>query len=168
MGDSMNIKELRDLLHKYAQEISEQEGVELLEVEIHPGGKGLILRVFIDKEEGVTIRDCENFSRAFEAILDVEDPIKCSYTLEVSSPGADRPLKVKRDFLRNLGRAVKITTTEKIAGRTFFMGKVVDVGDDWVRIEVSQEGVKGAKKKEKGELLFIPFEKILKAQINIG
>lgn len=163
----MNIKELKEKIIEYAKEVSEQEGVEILNVEIHPGGKGLILRIFIDKEEGVTIKDCEHFSRAIEAILDVEDPIKTSYTLEVSSPGIDRPLKDKRDFLRNIGRNVKITTKEKIADRTFFIGKVIDAGDDWVRIEIRETKRKGTKKSE-SELLFIPFNKILKAQIYIG
>ncbi|GAB5046582.1 ribosome maturation factor RimP [Thermodesulfovibrio sp. TK110] len=163
----MNIKELKEKITEYAKEVSEQEGVEILNVEIHPGGKGLILRIFIDKEEGVTIKDCEHFSRAIEAILDVEDPIKTSYTLEVSSPGIDRPLKDKRDFLRNIGRNVKITTKEKIADRTFFIGKVIDAGDDWVRIEIRETKRKGTKKSE-SELLFIPFNKILKAQIYIG
>ncbi|WP_353684589.1 ribosome maturation factor RimP [Thermodesulfovibrio sp. 3907-1M] len=163
----MNIKELKEKITEYAKEVSEQEGVEILNVEIHPGGKGLILRIFIDKEEGVTIKDCENFSRAIEAILDVEDPIKSSYTLEVSSPGIDRPLKEKRDFLRNIGRNVKITTKEKIADRTFFIGKVIDAGDDWVRIEIKETKRKGTKKSESA-LLFIPFNKILKAQVYIG
>ncbi|GAB6184232.1 ribosome maturation factor RimP [Thermodesulfovibrio hydrogeniphilus] len=168
MDNTMNIKELKDLITNYAKEISEQEGVELVDVEIHTGGRGLILRIYIDKEGGVTIKDCEQFSRAMEAILDVEDPIKSSYVLEVSSPGADRPLKEKKDFLKNIGRTVKITTTEKIADKTFFIGKIIDAGDDWVRIEISEQRVKGVKKRERGELLFIPLHKILKAQIQIG
>lgn len=164
----MNIRELKELITNYAREVSEQEGVELFEVEVYPGGKGLMVRVFIDRENGVTIKDCENFSRALEAILDVEDPIKSSYTLEVSSPGIDRPLREKKDFLRNLGRQVKITTKEKIADKTFFIGKIVDVGDDWVRIQIDEQTPKGQKRKEKGEMLFIPIEKILKAQIFLG
>lgn len=164
----MNIKELKEKIANYANIVGEQEGVEILNVEIHPGGKGLILRIFIDKEGGVTIKDCENFSRSIEAILDVEDPIKSSYTLEVSSPGIDRPLKDKRDFLKNIGRNVKITTKEKVAGSTFFIGEIVDVGDDWVRIEIQQIKPKGIKRKDRTELLFIPFNKILKAQLYLG
>lgn len=159
----MNLKELKELITDFANEVGQQEGVEVIKVEVHPGKKGLILRIFIDKEGGVTIKDCEYFSRAIEAILDLEDPIKGPYTLEVSSPGIDRPLKEKRDFLRNLGRDVKITTKDKIANKTFFIGKIIDVGEDWVRIELYEE-----KRKKKGELLFIPFNKILKAQIYIG
>jgi len=164
----MNFKELKEIITNYATIVSEQEGVELRSVEIYPGGRGLIVRIFIDKEGGVTIKDCEHFSRAIEAILDVEDPINSSYTLEVSSPGLDRPLKDKRDFLRNIGRNVQITTKEKIADRTFFIGKILEAGDDWVRIEIYNPKIKGIKKKEKTELLFIPFNKILKAQIYIG
>ncbi|MCX7987863.1 MAG: ribosome maturation factor RimP [Thermodesulfovibrio sp.] len=164
----MNIKELKDLIIKYAQEVSETEGVEVVDLEIHPGGKGLVVTVFIDKEGGVTVRDCETFSRSLEAILDVEDPIKGSYILEVSSPGLDRPLKSKKDFLRNLGRNIKITTKEKISEKTFFIGKIIDVGDDWVRIEIQESKIKGIKRSDKGELLFIPLDKILKAQIYLG
>ncbi|MCS7164021.1 MAG: ribosome maturation factor RimP [Thermodesulfovibrio sp.] len=164
----MNIKELKEKIINYANVVAEQEGMEILEVELYPGGNGLILRIFIDKEGGVTIKDCENFSREIEAILDVEDPIKTSYTLEVSSPGVNRPLKEKRDFLRNIGRKVKITTKEKIADSTFFIGKVVDVGEDWVRLELQETKTKGVKKKGKAELLFIPFNKILKAQVYLG
>ncbi|MCS7215928.1 MAG: ribosome maturation factor RimP [Thermodesulfovibrio sp.] len=164
----MNIKELKEKITDYANMIAEQEGMEVFNVDIYPGRKGLILRIFIDKEGGVTIKDCENFSRAIEAILDVEDPIKSSYTLEVSSPGVDRPLKDKKDFLKNIGREVKITTKEKIADNTFFIGKIVDAGDDWVRIEIQETKTKGIKKKVKKELLFIPFNKIIKAQVYLG
>lgn len=164
----MNIKELKEKITQYAKEVSEVEGVEVVDVEVSPGRKGLNLRIFIDKEGGVTIKDCENFSRTLEGILDVEDPVKSSYVLEVSSPGIDRPLKEKKDFLKNIGRNVKITTKEKISGRTFFIGEIVDAGDDWVRIEVHEQKIKGTRKKGKMELLFIPFSKILKAQVYVG
>jgi ribosome maturation factor RimP len=164
----LNIKELKEIIGNYAIEVSETEGVEVIDIEVHPGGKGLVVTVFIDKNGGVTVKDCENFSRSLEAILDIEDPIKSSYILQVSSPGIDRPLKGKRDFLRNIGKKVKITTKEKISDKTFFIGKIIDAGDDWVRIEIQETDKKGRKKSEKGEFLFIPLNKILKAQIYIG
>ncbi len=164
----MNIKELKDLIKNYAEQISESEGVEVVDLEIHPGNKGLVVTVFIDKEKGVTVRDCETFSRSLEAILDVEDPIKGPYTLQVSSPGLDRPLRNQRDFSKNLGREIKITTKEKISGRTFFIGKIIDVGQEWVRIELKEGNIKGTKKIQKRESLFIPFDKIIKAQIYLG
>jgi ribosome maturation factor RimP len=164
----LNIKELKEIIGNYAIEVSETEGVEVIDIEVHPGGKGLVVTVFIDKNGGVTVKDCENFSRSLEAILDIEDPIKSSYILQVSSPGIDRPLKGKRDFLRNIGKKVKITTKEKISDKTFFIGKIIDIGDDWVRIEIQETYKKGRKKSEKVEFLFIPLNKILKAQIYIG
>lgn len=164
----MNLRELKELIKKLAEDVCESEGFELVDLELHPGSKGLVITIFIDKEGGVTVKDCETFSRSVEALLDVEDPIKCSYTLQISSPGLDRPLKTKRDFSRNLGRQVKVTTKEKIADKTFFIGKVVDVGDDWIRLEVHSAKGRGHKKKERGELLFIPLDKILKAQVHIG
>lgn len=164
----MNIAELKDLIKSYAERVSEIEGMDVVDLEIHPGSKGLVITVFIDKDGGVSIKDCEIFSRSLEAILDVEDPIKGSYTLEVSSPGLDRPLRDIRDFMRNLGRFIKVTTKEKIAERTFFIGKIIDVGDTWIRIEVQERKTKGARKTEKGELIYIPLEKILKAQVYLG
>ncbi len=164
----MNIKELKDLIKNYAEQISENEGVEVVDLEIHPGKKGLVVTVFIDKDNGVTVKDCETFSRSLEAILDVEDPIKGPYTLQVSSPGLDRPLRDQRDFSKNLGREIKITTKEKISGRTFFIGKIIDVGQEWVRIELKESNIKGTKKTQRRESLFIPFDKIIKAQIYLG
>lgn len=164
----MNIAELKDLIRSYAERVSEIEGMDVVDLEIHPGSKGLVITVFIDKDGGVSIKDCEIFSRSLEAILDVEDPIKGSYTLEVSSPGLDRPLRDIRDFMRNLGRFIKVTTKEKIAERTFFIGKIIDVGDNWIRLEVQERKTKGARKTEKGELIYIPLEKILKAQVYLG
>ena len=164
----MNIKELKDLIMKQAKEISESEKVEVIDLEVHPGNRGLVITVFIDKDGGVTVGDCESFSRSLEAILDIENPIKGSYVLEVSSPGLDKPLKNKKDFLRNLGRYIKITTKEKISEKTFFIGKIIDVGDDWVRIELKDTRTKKPKKLDREELLFIPLDKILKAQIYLG
>lgn len=164
----MNIAELKDLIRSYAERVSEIEGMDVVDLEIHPGSKGLVITVFIDKDGGVSIKDCEIFSRSLEAILDVEDPIKGSYTLEVSSPGLDRPLRDIRDFMRNLGRFIKVTTKEKIAERTFFIGKIIDVGDNWIRLEVQERKTKGVRKTEKGELIYIPLEKILKAQVYLG
>jgi ribosome maturation factor RimP len=164
----MDIKELKEEIFRYAKEVGQQELLEVLDVEIYPGGKGLTLRIIIDKEGGVTIKDCENFSRALEAILDIEDPIKSSYTLEVSSPGIDKPLHEKKDFLRNMGRNIKITTKEKIGGQTFFIGKIIDVGEDWVRISILEQKTKGSKKKAEDKFIYIPFNKILKAQIYLG
>ncbi len=91
--------------------------------------RGYVLRVFIDKEEGVTIEDCEKVSREIEAILDVEDPVPGKYVLEVSSPGLDRPLKGVADFMKYSGRTARVITKEPIDKQTFFVGKIMRSDD---------------------------------------
>ena len=88
------------------------------------------MRLFIEKEGGVTIDDCQRVSREVEAILDVEDPITGPYTLEVSSPGLDRPLKRPEDFKRYEGRIARVVTLEPVDNQKFFVGEILEAGDD--------------------------------------
>ncbi len=154
----MNVDILKKKIYEIASDIAADEGVELCDIQIQSGRKTL-LRVFIDKNGGVTIDDCERMSKSLSAILDVEDPIKTPYILEVSSPGLDRPLVKQRDFHRNIGKLVRIITLEKIENQTFFIGRITDVGDNWIRISYDKKG--------KSEDLFIPLEKISKAKLEI-
>lgn len=149
---------IKEKIIELATEVAEDEGVELVNVDILGSIKKVLLRIYIDKEGGVTIGDCERISRRLEAILDVEDPIKTSYVLEVSSPGLDRPLLRQADFEKNIGRLARIITSEKIDNQTFFIGRIVDVGDTWVRLKI--------KSKEEKDL-YIPFDKISKAKLEI-
>ena len=142
-----------------ASDIAEHEGVEIFDIQILSSSKKTILKVIIDKNEGVTIDDCERMSKSLGALLDVEDPIKVPYTLEVSSPGIDRPLATQRDFERNIGKLVRIITLEKIDNQTFFIGRISDVGENWIRVSLDRKG--------KSEDLFIPLEKISKAKLEI-
>jgi ribosome maturation factor RimP len=109
--------------------------LELVEVEFRPSGKRWLLRIYIDKEGGVTIDDCEYVSRELSRILDVEDPIEHPYTLEVSSPGLTRPLKRREDFERFLGKKCRIITREEVGGKREFLGKIVDTAGEEVTIE---------------------------------
>jgi len=84
----------------------------------------LILRLFIDKEGGITLDDCAHVSRQLSARLDAEDPIDGRYTLEVSSPGLDRPLSRERDFERFAGQRVRVTTESPIDGQRNFIGRL--------------------------------------------
>ena len=105
-------------------------GIELYSLQI-PGVKGRgLLRVFIEKEGGVTIDDCQRVSREIEAILDVEDPMPGPFTLEVSSPGLDRPLKRPEDFKRFSGQTARVVTLEPVENQKFFIGKILEAGDD--------------------------------------
>jgi ribosome maturation factor RimP len=115
-----------------------------------------MLRVFIDKEEGINIDDCEKVSREIEAILDVEDPIPQSYVLEVSSPGLDRPLKGAGDFKKYSGRTARVVTNDPIDKQTFFVGKILRADDSDVVLLLPKD-------KE----VSIPVENISKARLEV-
>lgn len=102
--------EYRTQLEKMIQDICTDVGVELVEFASFQAGKRKLLRLFIDKEDGVTVDDCAQVSRELGARLDLENIFEDPYTLEVSSPGLDRPLKTDRDFQRNMERLLKVTT----------------------------------------------------------
>ncbi len=124
------IEQLQDILLPVLQDY----GLELVEIEFKPSGKRWLLRLYIDKEGGVTISDCENVSREFGRILDVEDVIDHPYSLEVSSPGLTRPLKKWEDFQRNNGKLCRIVTTEKIEGKNEFQGTIINASEEKVEI----------------------------------
>jgi ribosome maturation factor RimP len=107
------------------------------------GGDRLRLQVMVERqdEQAMTVDDCADLSRAISAVLDVEDPIVEAYTLEVSSPGIDRPLVRRRDFERFAGFEVRIETIQTVDGRRRFHGRLVGVDGDVVRISVEGEAV---------------------------
>lgn len=150
-------KGLEERIYNLAKKVAEDYGYDLIEVQLLGKGKRTILRVYIDKEGGVTLNDCEFFSRRFENILDVEDPIEGPYTLEVSSPGINRPLKRAEDFRKNIGKMVRVITRQKIDSQSFFLGKIIDVTGDSLRLQ-TREG-----KKE----IIIPIEIIDRANLEI-
>lgn len=124
------IEQLQDALLPVLQDY----GLELVEIDFKPSGKRWLLRLYIDKEGGVTISDCEHVSREFGRILDVEDIIEHPYSLEVSSPGLTRPLKHWEDFQRNKGKLCRIVTNEKIEGKNEFKGTIISGSEEKVEI----------------------------------
>ena len=98
-----------------------------------------ILRVYIDKDGGVDLDDCEKFSRALEEVLDTEDPIEEAYSLEVSSPGLDRQLKKEREFLHYIGRRVDVKLYKETDGRKEFDGILKEYKEKTVYIEADGE-----------------------------
>ncbi len=98
-------------------------------------GANWYLRVYIDKEGGVTIDDCEAVSRALEAKLDEADPIEQAYILEVSSPGIDRPLKKDEDFVKYQGEMIDVKLYKAQEGRKQFQGKLLGLADGVVSLE---------------------------------
>jgi len=129
----------RDPLRRLLQAGAEALGFELVDVELAGAGRHLVVRVYIDGPHGVSVDDCADVSRQLSAILDVEDPIPGHYTLEVSSPGLDRPLVTPEDFRRHLGATIKVRLHEPLQGRRNFTGRLAAVADDRVVVEVDQE-----------------------------
>lgn len=124
-------------LLQLARETVEPMGYELLglEYQMRPQS-GALLRMYIDHADGIQLDDCETVSRQFGAVLDVEDPIKGEYELEVSSPGLDRPLFEKRHFERFVGHEAKIRLHRAIDGRRRFKGVIRAVDGDELALEV--------------------------------
>ncbi len=154
-----DVQSTRQKVQYLAAQVAEDEGFELVSVEFQPSGRRSLVRIVIDKEGGVKISDCERMSRSLEALLDVEDPIKTSYTLEVSSPGLDRPLASLKDFQKHIGRLARVITSEKMDNATFFVGRIMDVGETWVRLQLEKKG-------EKRDI-FIPLDRISRARLEI-
>ena len=117
----------------------EQLGYELSDLELKLGGRDGIVRVFIDKPDGVDLSDCEIVSRQLSAILDVEDPLPGRYRLEVSSPGLDRRLTKPAHFQRFLGEAVRVKLRFPVAGRRNFRGTLRSADDEKIEVEVDGE-----------------------------
>ena len=111
-------------------------GLDLWGVELLQQGKYSLLRIYIEREEGVTIEDCEKVSRQVSALLDVEDPIAGEYTLEVSSPGMDRPLFSIEHYSQYVGSEVDLKLRRPIDGRRKFKGQIIKVSGDIVGLLV--------------------------------
>ena len=114
-------------------------GYELADLEVRVGGGSGVLRLFIDKPEGVGLDDCEKVSHAVSALLDVEDPLPGRYDLEVSSPGLDRKLTKVEHFQRFTGETVKVQMRFPIAGRKRFRGTLMASDDENIVVEVDGE-----------------------------
>ena len=121
-----------------AQRVASSSGLEVLETELRGGGKSRMLRIVIDKPEGVTHEDCARVSREVGTILDVEDAMQGgSYLLEVSSPGLDRKLVRPADYERFTGSRVKVTTREPVAGNRHFEGRLQSFQGGWVTLDLN-------------------------------
>lgn len=128
-----------DELQKLLEPTVERLGYELTDLEVRLSGKGGLLRLTIDKPDGVGLDDCETVSRAVSALLDVEDPVQGEYNLEVSSPGLDRKLTKVAHFQRFEGETLKVSMRFPIAGRRRFRGTLVSSDDENIVVEVDGE-----------------------------
>ena len=131
----MSVNKLNELL----QPLVEDLGYEFVGLEYNSNPKHSVLRIYIDREDGVGIEDCELVSREAAALLDVKDPIRSHYNLEISSPGLDRPLFTKAHYLEFIGRVAQINLFAPQDGRRKFSGPIK--GADETSVTISQDGV---------------------------
>jgi len=123
-----------------ARRVTEGRGFELTDVEIKRDRNGTLVRLFVDKDGGIGLEDLQSVSEEVSAILDAEDPIPSTYTLEVSSPGLDRPLKNEADYRRFVGRLAKLSSYEPIDGRRHWLGRLTSFEDGIVTVSLEKEG----------------------------
>ena len=140
-------------IEQIVESVTSDMGYELVKVDYVPQRKNSILRIYIDSETGIQIEDCEKVSRQLSAVLEIEDPIAGSYTLEVSSPGIDRPLVKPEHFERFCGQRVKVSTHNLYLGRKRFTGQLTEVNDAGIVVEVD------------GEAYDLPFDDINNAKL---
>ena len=127
---------LRDTLVTLVRPVVEDLGYELWELEYSPGRGNGLLRLYIDASAGIAIDDCERVSRAVSALLDVADPVPGQYTLEVSSPGLERPLRTPEHFAQYAGEKVFVEMAQPLEGRRRFEGALAAAGAAMIEVEV--------------------------------
>ena len=167
---ALDVERVREI----AERVAASSGLEVVEVEILGGGKARMLRVFLDKPaagaeplSGVTHGDCANFSREFGTILDVEDVMPGSYTLEISSPGLDRRLIKPADFSRFTGSRLKLTTRQPVDNNRHFEGRLESFTNGRLTLDLSVASHKSRKKMgpAAGEKIEIDFANVEKANL---
>ena len=167
---ALDVERVREI----ADRVAASSGLEVLDVEFLGGGKARMLRVFLDKPAagndplaGVTHGDCANFSREFGTILDVEDVMAGSYTLEVSSPGLDRKLVKAADFTRFTGSRMKLTTRQPVNNTRHFEGRLESFQDGRLTLDLSVASHKSRKKMgdAAGQKIEIEFANVEKANL---
>ncbi|MEC5271476.1 ribosome maturation factor RimP [Caldifermentibacillus hisashii] len=153
------MSKVTETVEKIAWPIVQELGLEIVDVEYVKEGKNWYLRLYIDKENGVDIEECGMVSEKLSEKLDEIDPIPHNYYLEVSSPGAERPLKKQADFEKAIGKNVHIKTYEPIDGEKIFEGILQEFDGTNVTIEV--------RVKTKRKVIQIPYNKIAQARLAV-
>ena len=140
-------KSIESTIEELVQPIIDTNNFELVDVEYVKESGEYYLRIFVDKEGGISLNECEVVSRALSEILDVKDPIKDNYYLEVSSPGLDRPLKKDKDFVRYQGRDVEIKLYKPLNGSKQLEGELIGLTEDKnIKVIIDNEEVEFNKK----------------------
>jgi ribosome maturation factor RimP len=148
----------KDIVRSVAERVTSGRGFELVDVEVKRERGGHFVRLYVDKEGGIGLDELQSVSEEVSAILDAEDPIDGTYTLEVSSPGLDRPLRTEAEYRRFLGRLVKISSYEPVDGRRHWTGRLQSVDGGLVTVTLE---------KEKGATARIPLAKISHGRLEV-
>ncbi len=135
---SIDLEKIRQI----AKRVAVAEGLALIDVELKGGQSNAVLRIYIDKPQGVSHADCQLVSEQVGAILDVEDPIPWSYTLEVSSPGLDRKLTKPSDYEHFVGRRARVILREPVGEQKVFEGRLAGYEAGRVRLDLGEGEVK--------------------------
>ncbi|MBP1961069.1 ribosome maturation factor RimP [Paenibacillus aceris] len=146
---------IKSVIEDMLKDFIEQNGFELVDIEYVKEGSNWFLRVYADKEGGIDIDDCGRISEYLSVQLDEKDPIADAYFLEVSSPGAERPLKKTQDYYKAVNSHVFVTTYEQIEGSKEFEGLLVSFDEQDLVIEIGKKKVT------------IPFTKVASARLAI-
>lgn len=164
-----------DRVREIAERVAASRGLEVFDIEFRGSGAARMLRVFLDKPSaapsdalaGVTHGDCAEFSREFGTILDVEDAVPGSYTLEVSSPGLDRKLTKGADFERFTGSRMKLTMKAPVNNNRHFEGRLESFQDGLLTLDVSAASKKSRKKMgvQENQKITVEFSNIEKANL---
>src|SRR5215212_9293843 len=152
-----------ELVRTIAERLAQSRGLEVWDIVSRRETQGLVIRVFIDRpgasataEESVSIEDCEQVNREMNTILDVEDPLPFAYTLEVSSPGLDRPLRGVEDYRRFTGRYSKVVVRESVDNQKAFEGHLRGVDGNDVLLEAPN-----------GRIHRLPFRLITRGRLEV-
>lgn len=149
---------LSEVVRGVAQRVVDSRGWELVDVEVKRDRGGHIVRLFVDKEGGIGLDDLLSVSEEVSAILDAEDPVDSTYTLEVSSPGLDRALKTEGDYRRFVGRLVKLSSYEPVDGRRHWTGRLQGLEDGMLTVDLENEG---------GGTARIPLDKVSHGRLEV-
>ncbi|OXM84708.1 ribosome maturation factor RimP [Paenibacillus rigui] len=149
------ISQIKPVVESLLQPFLDENGFELVDVEYVKEGSNWFLRVYVDKEGGIDIDDCGRISEYLSDRLDEKDPIPTAYFLEVSSPGAERPLKKTQDYHKAVGEHVFVTTYEPFEGLKEFEGLLQSFDEETVEVQVGKKTYR------------IPFNKVASARLAI-
>ncbi|MDB5052047.1 MAG: ribosome maturation factor RimP [Bacilli bacterium] len=131
--------QIKSIIEAMLNPFMEEHGFELVDVEYLKEGSNWFLRIYVDKEQGIDIDDCGKISEFLSTELDEKDPIPTAYFLEVSSPGAERPLKKPDDYRKSIDKQVFVTTFEAVDGLKEFEGKLLSYDEETLMIQTHKK-----------------------------